>query len=160
MSICLYVLAMPQKIRQGSSIKFTKTVVDWKHLSSTWVTASAYGLECIYSFTAYFCNLTKCWKMVFLSFTQCPKFQETLILYKMFFSKGLSTIIRSLEIDCKTSSFSLTISHINEYQKQSSGGVFFAKMMFLRISQNLQESTCARVSFLITKLESEVFNFI
>ena len=137
-------------------MEFTKTLVDWNPR----VTASAYGLECIYSVTAYFCNLTKCWKIVFLSFTQCPKFQETLILYKMFFSKGLSTIIRSLEIDCKTSSFSLTISHINEYQKQSSGGVFFAKMMFLRISQNLQESTCARVSFLITKLESEVFNFI
>ena len=31
--------------------------------------------------------------------------------------------------------------------------------MFLKISQNLQENTCAKVSFL-TRLQAEAFNFI
>ena len=43
-------------------------------------------------------------------------------------------------------------------QKQSSGGVL-QKKVFLEISQNSQENTCARVSFL-RKLQTEACNFI
>ena len=37
--------------------------------------------------------------------------------------------------------------------------MFYKKKVFLKISQNSQEITCGRVSFLI-KLQAEVYNFI
>ena len=44
-------------------------------------------------------------------------------------------------------------------KSRSSCPEMFCKKVFLQISKNSQESTCARVSFLI-KLQSQVCNFI
>ena len=57
------------------------------------------------------------------------------------------------QTDYKTTEFEAVVTRLSnavsqQEQKQSTGGVL-QKNMFLKVSQNSQENTCARVSFLI-----------
>ena len=90
-----------------------------------------------------FVNFTKFWRITILK-----NICERLLLDVVLLVQQLLFFLKFLKLQCD--------KFHNKYLQKQPLGVIYEKKVFLKISQNSQEMTCARVSFLI-KLQLQLY---